>query len=493
MSNYKLSKEDKLIKEKLQKYLSYTSQDYESILSDMIDLMQSGELNTEWDNLSEADPIFILMHLLAAHKDILNYMLDYRILETYMSTARERASLIRIANSVGYKIPGLVPARSKYKVTSGASSQIELLTGQNFTSGGESWAYVGDSKNIKNNDEIELVQGIAETVEFEGNKINRNSLSLTLPGSDIAVYRNTPYNTSKLVTTVNNNWKWQEVDNLVGHSIAENPKPYIIDKDTAGMYYIKFPADTLVLLGDLSNETFKLTYVSTLGRSVGSEPTKLTGAVDTVEVTLDKISNNFMRGYDELTADEVREGYKNYRGTLQSLSTLEDYKQFILTKQKSIPNISKVMAIDIQGSTNKNIEVIGNEIAIPLGTVHIYLVQEDMTKPDTAELKAEMNKYKQAGITLEFNNGADSVSIDVSFTSSGNTAADTTITQLISDYIYDSDFGDTLKASEIKHIILTSQFNQYYIGKDLSVIVSGGATKKLLYNEYAIVGNITTL
>ena len=114
MNNRQLTKEDKQLKEKIYKHLSYTSQDYESILGDIISLFRSQDLNTEWDNLSEADPIFILMHLLAAHKDILNYMLDYRVLETYALTARERASLIRLARSVGYKIPGLVPSYANY-------------------------------------------------------------------------------------------------------------------------------------------------------------------------------------------------------------------------------------------------------------------------------------------------------------------------------------------------------------------------------------------
>ena len=54
---------------------------------------------------------------MAAHTDILNYMIDYRILENYMSTAKERASLVRIANSVGYKIRSFRPAYATFKVT----------------------------------------------------------------------------------------------------------------------------------------------------------------------------------------------------------------------------------------------------------------------------------------------------------------------------------------------------------------------------------------
>ena len=79
-------------------------------MGELIELMP--QLSSNWNNISEADIIFIMLSLMSAHKDILNYMLDYRILESYMSTAKERASLVRIANSFGYKIPSYKAAKA---------------------------------------------------------------------------------------------------------------------------------------------------------------------------------------------------------------------------------------------------------------------------------------------------------------------------------------------------------------------------------------------
>ena len=82
------------LKDKIFKGLSYTSRDYESIMADMIKLLRNGEIyKKEGFNLSEADPMFIELSLMAAHTDILNYMLDYRILENYITKKHRIRSL----------------------------------------------------------------------------------------------------------------------------------------------------------------------------------------------------------------------------------------------------------------------------------------------------------------------------------------------------------------------------------------------------------------
>ena len=116
------------IKEGIYKNLSYTNQDFESIMLQMIDIVENNSSENKWNNLTEADPITMLLAIVAAHTDILNYMTDYRILETYMSTARERESMIRIANSFGYKIPGYSASRILYKIVSNKTGTLGTLS-----------------------------------------------------------------------------------------------------------------------------------------------------------------------------------------------------------------------------------------------------------------------------------------------------------------------------------------------------------------------------
>lgn len=577
MNNRQLTKEDKQLKEKIYKHLSYTSQDYESILGDIISLFRSQDLDTEWDNLSEADPIFILMHLLAAHKDILNYMLDYRVLETYALTARERASLIRLARSVGYKIPGLVPSYADYSTNINLDTALTIKTGQTFSFENETWTYLGEDKTLNptlewerteetligligefditdeaNNPAVEgcgfveahlplasnyavgdvvrgrlntqsstcqtwayfkaistptrefigLVQGTPSLVEFTGKDINTNNNSFTLAGNNIASYRNTPYRTSYLSTLDDEGWEWEEVDSLVGRSINDCPKPYMIDKDTAGLYYIKFPND-MTLYTEYKDVKFRLTYVSTDGDKVVKAPSTLSAVIADQKVTLEHEHNNylFIQGLPEATADEVREGYKNYRGTLQSLSTLEDYKQFMLTKQTVVPNIDKVMVIDTQASTNPDIETFD---VFPLGSIGIYFTLDtggneyaneylDPSIPEDREvlekLLNEFDRYRQAGVKIGLNKKPDNdgpdndepdnndeylltpLPINVFFTSTDNNKANQGIMQLIREYIGNKDIGSQLTVRELERLILTSEYNDYFINKHLNVIL----------------------
>lgn len=582
MNNRQLTKEDKQLKEKIYKHLSYTSQDYESILGDIISLFRSQDLDTEWDNLSEADPIFILMHLLAAHKDILNYMLDYRVLETYALTARERASLIRLARSVGYKIPGLVPSYANYATNIYLDTALTIKTGQTFSNENETWTYLGEDKILNpeqptlewerteetligliedfewyeepdnvsptqagcgfgfrelehipvtnyavgdvirgnlntqvfepcqtwayfklvaipqpTRERIGLVQGTPSLVEFTGKDINTNNNSFTLAGNNIASYRNTPYRTSYLSTSDDAGWEWEEVDSLVGHSINDNPKPYIIDKDTAGLYYIKFPND-MTLYTEYDDVRFSLIYVSTDGDKVVKAPSTLSAVIADQKVTLEHKHNNylFIQGLPEATADEVREGYKNYRGTLQSLSTLEDYKQFMLTKQTVVPNVDKVMVIDTQASTNPDIQDIETLDIFPLGHIGIYFTLDthgtaaanEYLNPATQadqevldNLLNEFERYRQAGVKIGLNKETDNndeyiapltpLPIKVFFTSTDNNKANQGIMQLIREYIGNKDIGSQLTVRELERLILTSEYNDYFINKHLDVIL----------------------
>lgn len=487
------NKISKTLKEKIYKNLSYTAQDYETILLEFVDLFTESDIGLTWNNMSEADPIFILLHLLAAHKDILNYMLDYRVLETYMTTARERASLIRNANSIGYKIPGKLPSTAQYTVTKIEGNNYTLNPYTQFVADdGTSWVYTGETITVSSTPQtITLVQGVPVNETFTAATIiNNENASKILLGNSIPTQQNNNYRLSTL--KLENDTNWEEAPTLVGRSIHDSPKPYIIDKDTTGLYYIKFPED--IKIQNITG-TFNLQYLNTNDAAVTTAPL----ALSLHNIYLDIQQNTFTQGKGEATEAEIREGYLNYRGNLNSLSTLEDYKQWMLTKQTAIPNVSKVMVIDTMDSTNPNIAAGGEN---DLGNIGIYFTVDNGTGhqvvADTTNLELLIKKAKQGGVLVHFNNDGNTpgnpaapVTINVKFTTSGDSEVDNKISQLIETFVYNKDFGDSIKDSEIIDLIITSEYRSYYIGKTITAKINNKENEDLSYYQYAKIGTTT--
>ena len=57
------------IKEGIYKNLSYTNQDFESIMLQMIDIVENNSSENKWNNLTEADPITMLLAIVARKLD----------------------------------------------------------------------------------------------------------------------------------------------------------------------------------------------------------------------------------------------------------------------------------------------------------------------------------------------------------------------------------------------------------------------------------------
>ena len=237
------------LKENLLSKLSYTSRDYESIMRDLINILKSDDTLKvkNWDNLSEADPLFIILSLMAAHTDILNYMIDYRILENYMSTAKERASLVRIANSVGYKIRSFRPAYATFKITAlstPATLKLEPLGNQFIDGSGVGWVYAGPTReltaeDLTNGTYLGFVQGAIATLDIQPSAISNRTHIIS--NMQVAIGSNIDNTiTSRLkITGTTGEEEWTEVESVLG----KTGRVYELNVDPLGTTYIRFPSD----------------------------------------------------------------------------------------------------------------------------------------------------------------------------------------------------------------------------------------------------------
>lgn len=75
--------------------------DYEALLGELRRIVSAK--TDRWTDLNPTDPGAVLIELLAATADMLNYSADAQAAETFLSTARGRDSVFRIARDLGYR------------------------------------------------------------------------------------------------------------------------------------------------------------------------------------------------------------------------------------------------------------------------------------------------------------------------------------------------------------------------------------------------------
>lgn len=85
--------------------ISYTSRDFASIRSDIINYAKVYYPDT-YKDFNEASFGALMIDMIAYVGDILSYYVDYQTNETFIETAIERNNLIKIAKQMGYKFTG---------------------------------------------------------------------------------------------------------------------------------------------------------------------------------------------------------------------------------------------------------------------------------------------------------------------------------------------------------------------------------------------------
>ena len=95
---------------KVRENVDYTSRDYESFKKDMLTRLQ--QLIPEYTDTSESDAGIVLLELFAHGLDIVSYYNDKVANEVFLPTARERDSVLMIAqNILGYEVQENMPSK----------------------------------------------------------------------------------------------------------------------------------------------------------------------------------------------------------------------------------------------------------------------------------------------------------------------------------------------------------------------------------------------
>lgn len=366
---------------------SYVNRDFESIYPELLDLVK--QLTYKWDPSisNESDPGVILLKLNAIIADKLSYNLDKNILECFPLSVTQEGNARQLFEQLGYYMKwyrgATVDVALKWKSTPGTDYYtIPAFTMVSDADNNIVYALIGPSisstsltvsnQSLSTDGTILIfraIQGIPVKYDINGETLIRFSAldsnrRIYFNSSDIA--QNGIFITNK---DENNYSSWHKVDNLTVQSISSSNRCFKFGVTTDGTTcYLEFPDNAESIFG----EGIEITYIRTLGENGNISPRVLEKFYqDLVPIENNGIilnSDNVIianissasNGANPETINQAYRGYKRTIGTFDTLVTLRDYFNYIVSAEGLVSNaVVADRTNDIQSAykivSNKNL------------------------------------------------------------------------------------------------------------------------------------------
>lgn len=324
---------------------SFINKDFNSIWNEFLELVP--KLTRKWlpSEANESDPLAVALKLIAIALDKGNYAIDKSLLELYPLSLTQEASAYRVYDALNYKIRWYESGRGfisvRYNKPAGtlknnpSLKKYDMITNEDNT---VIYTIISDTVELTKDVEVftaEIMQGAVKDFVINGQTLvttqnldSENRLYFT--ESNVA-------QNGVFVTSEGNEWKC--VDNLALYS--GDSYVYTFGLDTAtNSCYIQFPKDVANLCGP----GFTIKYLLSEGSRGNVLRGDLTVLYSDSEIQIDgseskKLSeqitlfNNaaISNGRDPEKIDEMYETYKRTANLLNTLVTLEDYRNYLLT------------------------------------------------------------------------------------------------------------------------------------------------------------------
>lgn len=395
---------------------SYTNKDFESIYSELLDLVKV--LTYRWDPSisNESDPGVILLKLNAVIADKCNYNSDKNVLECFPLSVTQEHNARQLFSQLGYYMrwyqssvtnvtlkwvakqldfyytipPFTMVCNSDKSVVYTLLGPASGTTDDNFN--------VVDSKLPCDGQAVvfKAIQGVAINYAINGEtNITPDYLGdnnrLYFDSTDIAE------NGIFITNTGENNYKdWVRKDNLVAEALSNTFYKFGVSSD--GDYcYIEFPEDC----DQIFKRGINITYIRTTGSQGNVKAKELSQFYNDLSVTgpsgesttlnSDNVSitnpSSAATGSDPEDIDSAYRNYQRVVGTFNTLVTLRDYLNYILRsglvsngfvcdRTNDVQSTYKVMTLqnDINQLTTY-IERHDNKLDLTAFSLKLYLLQ----------------------------------------------------------------------------------------------------------------------
>lgn len=331
---------------------SFVNKDFNSIWNEFLELVP--KLTRKWlpSEANESDPLAVALKLIAIALDKGNYAIDKSLLELYPLSLTQEASAYRVYDALNYKIRWYESGRGfisvRYNKPEGniknnpSLKKYDMITNEDNT---VIYTIISDTVELTEAVQVftaEVMQGAVKDFVINGQTLvttqnldSENRLYFT--ESNVA-------QNGIFVTSEGNEWKC--VDNLALYS--GDSYVYTFGLDTAtNSCYIQFPKDVANLCGP----GFTIKYLLSEGSRGNVLRGDLTVLYSDSKIEFDgsdsknlseqiTLFNNaaISNGRDPEKIDEMYETYKRTANLLNTLVTLEDYRNYLLTHISSNNN-----------------------------------------------------------------------------------------------------------------------------------------------------------
>lgn len=353
--------------------LSYTNKDFNSIYSELLEYVK--KLSSKWDpsESNESDPGLILLKLAAIIGDKDSYNIDKNVLELMPASVSQLPAARQLFDQCGYTMRYYQSATGVVNLTirkelldSNIDYSYTLPKFTMFTDSSSSIVYTSTQS-------MSMQRGTEYTVPvIEGTVVNytvNNDPLITMQNIDsnnrLYFSETNIAENGIFITNVDDSKEeveWIRVDNLQTQPKGEHRYKFGITLDTESCY-IEFPEDVELLIGEGLNIHYILTSGSKGNVSAGKlnkfyVDTSFEVEVEgkTQYVTSDKdsvtIKNSLpiVNGLDPETIDEAYVSYEKVKGTFDTLVSLKDYNDYLVTSETASNGFVCDRTNDIQHS-----------------------------------------------------------------------------------------------------------------------------------------------
>lgn len=362
--------------------LSPTKKDFYQIWNELLDTASA--LSSRWDPTStnESDPGIVLLKVLTAVADKLNYEIDLNTLEGFMPSCAQEESMRKLTEMLGYNMRYYESATTDVKISYN-TSKAEIPAGEriiidrftNIKDSEDSINYVTLNERSISRDQTSVVVPCIEGELVVCETDDNNVISINLLDSNHRYYlpETQIAENGIFVSNIDDSHEseeWTKVDNL--NTIVAGKKVFKFGFDSKKMLpYIQFPDDISYLIED----GLRIKYIRTSGAygniaanvlSKMEKPVSWSfyennssgnSSADWLNEENYRISNSSGTGNGRNleSIDDAYESYKKTIGTFDTLVTCRDYINYIyrLTSDGTTPLVSNINVTDINSDINR--------------------------------------------------------------------------------------------------------------------------------------------
>ena len=347
--------------------MEYTSKDYTTIRDDLMALIPN--FAPQWTSRDSSDFGIVLLELFAYLGDLLNYQIDRAANESFIDTATQRETVIKLANLLGYYPTASVAAKGTVTFTNSTASPVTVAAGTTIstpgTGAGSSVSYTLDnavtvsaiSAGVAGTASGNVTQGIKVTNEAVGTSDGTSNQTFRLANTGTFI-------DDGLSVAVGGS-SYTRVTNILT-SVATDTS-YVAYTDGDGYTYVKFgdnvsgkipPKDSAIVV------TYRYTTTPPSTGNISASTISVISGNTGLNVSN---ASAFSGGSDAESTESIRNNAPKALRALTRAVSLEDYESLAVTYS----NISKA-----------------NAIATSFGSISLFLAGPNGSAVSAANLRA---------------------------------------------------------------------------------------------------------